>query len=121
MMKGKSMMLVSVVVLFAATSIATADTELCSQINEYKDKAAFFVAYSKEDGKPIAIIESLSSGCTVVDQGKEDSIPIDILIRLKEHDEKKVDIVSFPMLHVHGSPGCYVPKAGGGWKCVCCP
>ena len=121
MMNVKVLVLVSVVVFFAATSIVTADTDLCRQINEYKDKAAFFVAYSKQDGKPIAIIESLSSGCTLEGHGKEESIPLEFLIKLQERGEKKVDIIDSPVLHVHGSPGCYVPKAGGGWKCVCCP
>ena len=119
MMNVKIVMLVSVVVFFVATSIVTADTDLCQKISTYKDEAAFFVAYSKTDGKPIAIIESPE--CDVVMEGKEASIPLDVLIKLKERGEKKVDIIDYPVLHVHGSPGCYVPKAGGGWKCVCCP
>lgn len=117
MMNVKALVLVSVVVFFAATSIVTADTDLCSEINKYKDEAAFFVAYSKEDGKPIAIIESI--GCSVREKlEKGSSIPLDFIMTLKE---KEVEIIESSVLRVHGSPGCYIPKAGGGWKCICCP
>ena len=117
MMNVKVMVLVSVVVFFMATPMMAADTELCQKISAYQDDAAFFVAYSKKDGKPIAIIESI--GCSVRETlEKGSSIPLDFIMTLKE---KEVETIESSVLRVHGSPGCYIPKAGGGWKCICCP
>ena len=92
--------------------------ELYEKIEGCSSRAAFFVAYDKETGEPFEIIPGLD--CEVIKEGKE-SVPIDFLRELqKERGEELINVNTFSVLHVHSSPGCYIPLPGGGWKCICC-
>ncbi|MCK5699617.1 MAG: hypothetical protein KAI29_00625, partial [Cyclobacteriaceae bacterium] len=88
--------------------------ELYEKIKRYSSRAAFFVAYDKETGEPFEIIPGLD--CEVIKEGKG-SVPIDFLKMLqKERGEELIDVNTFSVLHVHSSPGCYIPLPTGGWK-----
>jgi len=53
---------------FTVSPTIAEDTELCRKISALQNDAAYFVAYGKENGQPIAIIEAL--GFEVVKEGK---------------------------------------------------
>jgi hypothetical protein len=94
------------------------DTEFFDEIMKHKDTAAFYVAYSKATGEPYEIIPA--PGCEVIDKGTG-SVPIDLYERLKkERGVSNIDHICSIVEHVHGSPGCYIKTASGGWKCICC-
>ena len=118
MMIKKGIVLVCVMLFCLAAPILA--EEFQTQIDEAKNKAAFFVAYDKDTGEPFAVIESPEF--KVIKQGKTPSITLDelknLLDELGKSGEKVVDIGS-SVMYVHGSPGCYIRTASGGWKCIC--
>lgn len=112
------------------TPIMAEGAELCERINAVRDQAAFFVAYGKETGAPIAVIEA--PGFTVLaeggptreekEKGQPASISLEKLIPLLQkisEQEKVVDTIDSPTIFVHGSPGCYIKTSTGGWKFIC--
>ncbi|MEE4111876.1 MAG: hypothetical protein V2I40_03615 [Desulfobacteraceae bacterium] len=98
------------------------DSNFYAEIEKVKDDAVFFVAHSKANGEPFAIIEA--PGCTAIKKGSSATIPtkdlIEVLKELEGRGEVYVDTTATTVIHVHGSPGCYIKTASGGWKCICC-
>ena len=94
------------------------EERIYKELNEVLHKAAFFVAFSKRDGEPIAVIPG--KDCQLIEKGCL-PIPSRIVADLAEKRGKdNLETKSYTFNHVHGSPGCYIPTAQGGWKCICC-
>jgi hypothetical protein len=120
MMIKKAVVLVCVT-LFCLAAPILAEEPFQVQIDAAKDKAAFFVAYDRATGEPFAVIES--PGYKVLKEGKTPSIALDdfktLLEELGKSGVKDVETISSTVIYVHGSPGCYIKTASGGWKCIC--
>jgi hypothetical protein len=105
------------------------------QIQEALEQGAMvFVAYSKTNGEPFAIIES--PGFEVVWEGGKEGdegvpkdridggLPKNLLKVLKHLEETKrrniIETQATPSYYVHGSPGCSIMvTASGRYKVVC--
>lgn len=98
------------------------DDEFKKQIEAVQKQAAFFVAHSNINGAPLAVIAS--PGAKILKESRDTSINLEefigILTELKDKCKKThVENICSDVLHVHGSPGCYIKTASGGWKCIC--
>jgi hypothetical protein len=94
------------------------DQRIIDELREVINKAAFFVAFSKRDGEPIAAIAG--KDCPVIEEGCL-PIPVKVLTDLAEKRGKEyLETKNYTFNHVHGSPGCYFTSARNGYKCICC-
>ncbi len=92
--------------------------DIIKELEEVLPQTAFLVAFEKKTGEPFAILAGPK--CRVIDEGKG-PVPLELFKVLQNEYKKTVmEISSSTVLRVHGSSGCYIPKAGGGWKCICC-
>lgn len=91
------------------------------EIEAYKERAIFFVAYDKKSGQPIEVIAAPNT--IILMEG--DNLSTDFATVLKQIEardkgEKIVDTTCETSFYVHGSPGCRIKKlASGGYKVIC--
>ena len=99
-------------------AITNEDERIFAELKEVAHKTAFFVAFSKRGGEPIAVIAG--KDCSVIEKGCL-PIPSKLIAQLLENRGKEnIETISYTFNHVFGSPGCYIPNGRGGWKCICC-
>jgi hypothetical protein len=98
--------------------IINEDQRIIDELREVAHRAAFLVAFSKRTGEPIAVIAG--KDCNVLEKGCL-PVPSKLITELGEKlGKENLETISYTFNHVYGSPGCYIPSAGGGWKCICC-